>query len=106
MTNQLYWNDVTEGDELPALVKVATTQTLVQWAGASGDFNPLHFEDTFALVLPYAKSDGDLTRAVRIPMQELANKQPDPFKKRCDSSVGRYFLPSGKMSKAPLMEGC
>jgi len=48
MTNQLYWEDITEGGEIPTLTKVASTQTLVQWAGASGDFNPLHYEDTFA----------------------------------------------------------
>lgn len=30
------------------LSKIATTQTLVKWAGASGDFNPLHYDETFA----------------------------------------------------------
>lgn len=45
---QLFWDDVTVGDDLPPLTKIASTQTLVKWAGASGDFNPLHFEDTFA----------------------------------------------------------
>lgn len=30
------------------LAKVATTQTLVKWAGASGDFTPLHYDDEFA----------------------------------------------------------
>ena len=45
---QLYWEDVEVGGEVAALPKVATTQMLVKWAGASGDFNPLHYEDTFA----------------------------------------------------------
>ena len=45
---QPYWNDVKVGTELPAVPKIADTQTLVKWAGASGDFNPLHYEDTFA----------------------------------------------------------
>ncbi len=34
--------------EIPPLAKIATTRMLVQWAGASCDFNPLHYEDDFA----------------------------------------------------------
>jgi hypothetical protein len=45
---QYYYEDMEVGKELPTLEKVATTQRLVMWAGASGDFNPLHYEDTFA----------------------------------------------------------
>ena len=48
MSKTLYWEDVKEGDEVTPLSKVATTQMLVKWAGASSDFNPLHYEDTFA----------------------------------------------------------
>lgn len=48
MAEQIFWEDVNEGDELPSLSKVATTQSLVKWAGASGDFVPLHYEDEFA----------------------------------------------------------
>jgi acyl dehydratase len=47
-TNQLYWDSVSVGDELPSLSKIATTQTLVKWAGASGDFNPVHYDMFFA----------------------------------------------------------
>ena len=45
---QLYWEDVEVGNEVIPLSKVASRQMLVKWAGASGDFNPLHYEDTFA----------------------------------------------------------
>ena len=38
MPEQVYWEDVAEGMELPALVKEPTTRQLVQYAGASGDF--------------------------------------------------------------------
>ena len=48
MNKQLYYEDVETGMEVQALAKVATTRMLVQWAGASGDFNPLHYEDDFA----------------------------------------------------------
>lgn len=46
----LYFEDVEVGMEIPSLAKIATTQMLVKWAGAWGsdDFNPLHYEDTFA----------------------------------------------------------
>ncbi len=49
MTKQLYWEDVEEGSEIPTLSKVATSQMLVKWAGATGDFNPLHYENAFAV---------------------------------------------------------
>jgi acyl dehydratase len=32
---------------LTPLSKIATTQTLVKWAGASGDLNPLHYDAVF-----------------------------------------------------------
>jgi len=48
MAKQFYYEDVEIGAEITPLAKVATTRMLVQWAGASGDFNPLHYEDDFA----------------------------------------------------------
>jgi len=48
MTEQLYREDVEVGSEVTPLPKVATSQMLVKWAGASGDFNPLHYDDPFA----------------------------------------------------------
>lgn len=45
---QVYWDDVQVGQELPPLLKIADRVMLVKWAGASGDFNPHHFDDTFA----------------------------------------------------------
>tara|TARA_B100000315_G_C14345740_1_gene481678 strand:+ start:224 stop:688 length:465 start_codon:yes stop_codon:yes gene_type:complete len=48
MAKQLYWEDVEVGGEVTPLPKIATRQMLVKWAGASGDFNPLHYDDSFA----------------------------------------------------------
>ncbi|MCJ7743241.1 MAG: hypothetical protein MUO99_01600 [Dehalococcoidales bacterium] len=48
MAKQLYWDDIKEGDEVTTLPKIATTQMLVKWAGASGDMNPLHWDEHFA----------------------------------------------------------
>ena len=48
MTSLFYYEDVAAGTEVTSLAKIATSKMLVQWAGASGDFNPLHYEDEFA----------------------------------------------------------
>jgi acyl dehydratase len=36
------------GDEIPELVKHPTTRQLVQYAGASGDFYEIHYDQEFA----------------------------------------------------------
>jgi len=36
--DQIYWDDVNEGQEMPPLEKIADRLMLVKWAGASGDF--------------------------------------------------------------------
>jgi len=46
---RLYFEDVTIGDELPPLVKGPIQQIqLTRYAGASGDFNPIHQDAEFA----------------------------------------------------------
>ena len=40
--------DVQEGTEIPELRKEATTQTLVKFAGATGDFYQIHYDREFA----------------------------------------------------------
>ena len=49
MADQIYWEDVEVGSELPPLVKEPTSQQLVKWAGASGDFYPIHYDKDYAL---------------------------------------------------------
>ena len=49
MADQVYWDDVEVGMEIPPLVKEPTSQRLVKWAGASGDFNPIHYDKDHAL---------------------------------------------------------
>jgi acyl dehydratase len=45
----LYFEDVKEGDAIPPFVVEKLTRTdLVRYAGASGDFNPMHHDQTFA----------------------------------------------------------
>jgi len=46
---KVYFDDVEVGHEMPALVKEPIRQIqLTRYAGASGDFNPIHQDDTFA----------------------------------------------------------
>ncbi len=48
MPDQVYWDDVSEGMELPQVVKNPTTRQLVQYAGASGDYYEIHYDKDFA----------------------------------------------------------
>lgn len=44
MGKQLYYEDVEVGAELPTMTKHPTTRQLVKWAGASQDWNELHYD--------------------------------------------------------------
>ena len=47
--SRVYFEDVQVGDEIPSLVKGPVQQIqLTRYAGASGDFNPIHQDDEFA----------------------------------------------------------
>ncbi len=48
MAEQVYFEDVDEGDEIPNLNKNCSTQQLVLWAAASGDFYQIHYDQDFA----------------------------------------------------------
>lgn len=46
----LHFEDVQEGDEAPAVVVPNITRTqIVKYAGASGDFNPIHHDELYAI---------------------------------------------------------
>ena len=45
---QVYFEDVQEGQEIPALKITPTTQQLVHWAAGSGDFYQIHYDQDFA----------------------------------------------------------
>jgi acyl dehydratase len=49
MEKQLYFEDISEGQEVPALVKYPTTMQLVKYAAASGDFYQIHYDKDFAI---------------------------------------------------------
>ncbi|RKE19603.1 acyl dehydratase [Streptomyces sp. TLI_171] len=59
------FDEVQVGTELPARSFPVTRATLVQYAGASGDFNPIHWNEKFALEvgLPDVIAHGMFTMA-------------------------------------------
>jgi len=49
MAEQRYWEDIQIDAPVPPLMKNATPRQLVQWAGASGDYYEIHYNDKIAL---------------------------------------------------------
>jgi acyl dehydratase len=50
MADQIYFEDVHEGQELAPLKITPDKQQLVKFAAGSGDFNPLHFDENFPML--------------------------------------------------------
>ncbi|MFG2195386.1 MaoC family dehydratase [Streptomyces sp. NPDC048639] len=48
MAAKISYDEVEVGTELPAQTFPVTRETLVRYAGASGDFNPIHWNEKFA----------------------------------------------------------
>ncbi len=59
------FQNIKVGEEISILEKKPTTQQLVMWAGASGDYNPIHYDKDFALNrgLPGVVVHGQLSTA-------------------------------------------
>ncbi|MFJ1734998.1 MaoC family dehydratase [Streptomyces sp. NPDC088254] len=68
MTATISYDDVEVGAELPARSFGVTRATLVRYAGASGDFNPIHWNERFAkeVGLPDVIAHGMFTMAEAI----------------------------------------
>ena len=65
MIQQLTYEDVQVGMEIPPLVKETSTRLSAQWAGASGDYDPIHYDREYAKIreLPDAVVNGRLRLA-------------------------------------------
>lgn len=48
MAEQVYFEDIEVGAEIPQLKKNCSTQQLVMWAAGSGDFYQIHYDKDFA----------------------------------------------------------
>ena len=59
---------LTVGQELPTRSFTITRDSLVRYAGASGDFNPIHYRDDFAQAvgLPGVLAHGMLTMGLAV----------------------------------------
>lgn len=68
MGAKIRYEDVETGTELPAQSFPVSRATLVQYAGASGDFNPIHWNEKFAkeVGLPDVIAHGMFTMASAI----------------------------------------
>ncbi|MBT2524530.1 MaoC family dehydratase [Streptomyces sp. ISL-99] len=68
MAAKISYTDVEVGTELPARSFPVTRATLVRYAGASGDFNPIHWNEKFAteVGLPNVIAHGMFTMAEAI----------------------------------------
>ena len=71
------------GDELPALVVTPDRYASVRYAGASGDFNPIHIDDDFARAvgLPGRILHGLYTMALLARAQTDALGGPEHLKR-------------------------
>ncbi|WP_327374728.1 MaoC family dehydratase [Streptomyces sp. NBC_01216] len=68
MAAKIAYDEVEVGTELPAQSFPVTRATLVRYAGASGDFNPIHWNEEFAVGvgLPDVIAHGMFTMAEAI----------------------------------------
>ena len=66
MTSSVRWDDVEVGTELPAQSFTIDRASLVRYAGASGDFNVIHWNERVATAvgLPNVIAHGMLTMAL------------------------------------------
>ncbi|MCM2421028.1 MULTISPECIES: MaoC family dehydratase [unclassified Streptomyces] len=68
MAAKISYDEVEVGTELPAQTFPVSRATLVRYAGASGDFNPIHWNERFAkeVGLPDVIAHGMFTMAAAI----------------------------------------
>jgi len=103
---QLYFEDVKEGMDLPLMEKLPTTRTLVQWAGASGDYFELHYDKDFAqsMGFPGPKVHGRLEAAYLTQLMTDWIGEKGELKKlsvqyRGNAFPGQKFTLGGKVTK-------
>ncbi len=115
LPKQIYWEDIQPGTNVDPLPKIATTQTLVKWAGATGDFHPLHYEDTFAaaqgvnrpvihgrlkrawLIQLVTAWMGDLGTLTKLNCRFLKMDYPRLMKSQTEPQEGETWLCKGKV---------
>ena len=112
MSEQLYYEDIIVGSEITPLVKQPTTRQLVMWAGASGDYYPIHYDKDFAQSkgLPGVIVHGQLVGCfLGQLMTDWMGEQGNLRKLTCSyKSVnfpGEALICKGKVSKKYIEDG-
>jgi len=112
MSEQLYYEDLVVGSEITPLVKQPTTRQLVMWAGASGDYYPIHYDKDFAQSkgLPGVIVHGQLVGCfLGQLMTDWMGEQGNLRKLTCSyKSVnfpGEALICKGKVSKKYIEDG-
>lgn len=109
-------DSVAVGDEIPVVDYHLTRDTLVRYAGASGDFNPIHYRDDVAtsVGLPGVLAHGMLTMGIAV--QATTNWVGDParvvdYQTRftrpvlVDPTAGADITVSGKVAVVDIEAG-
>ncbi len=106
-SKQRYWDDVKEGDEVPAVTFNVTLQRLVITAGGNRDFNQVHHNDRVAKAQgapeAYANNgfiQGMWGRTVREYIGLDGNiKKVGPFRMRVFNTVGEIVTTKGTVKR-------
>jgi acyl dehydratase len=102
MPSQVYFEDVNVGDEMPRLVKKVVNEVqLVKYAGASGDFNPLHTVDAMGKMAGF---DGVIAHGMLI-MGFVGQAITDWLPNRCLKKFGVRFTSPTKPKEVITVTG-
>jgi acyl dehydratase len=109
---KLYFEDVREGGELPAFTVANLTRgDFVKYAGASGDFTPLHYDQTFveAAGIPTVFAMGMLNAGIlsRLAADYVGLENLRKYKVRFATRVwpGDSVTCKGKVTKKAVENG-
>ena len=86
LTQKLKLSDIHQGDSLPSVVKLVTQREINLYAEASGDFNPIHIDESFAAQTPLG---GTIAHGMLI-LAYVSQMMTDAF--------GQSWLSGGKLS--------
>lgn len=98
MATRVRFEDVKVGEELPERSNVVDRAQLVQYAGASGDFNQIHWDEEFArrVGLPGVIAHGMFTMALVVRLVGEWTGDPGAVR-RISVQFRREVLPSEKV---------
>jgi acyl dehydratase len=112
MSKQIYFEDVDEGMEVPTIRKDPTTQQLVKYAGASGDYYQIHYDLNFAkanglpdVILHGALKNAFLGQIVTDWIGEGGTLRKLTAQYRGMDVPGKYILGKGLVKKKFVEDG-